>query len=86
MHKIVRNAVVKLLFLIQATALPVLAQERVTIAVVKDGPSSEDRLAALIEDELKLIIKADADISFKTDPTFDAQGDISRDKRAFSSE
>jgi outer membrane protein TolC len=57
--------------------ISLLARE-VTIAVVKDGPSSEEQLVPQIESELNRLVKDDATIRFKTDPSFDAGWDPDR--------
>jgi ABC-type uncharacterized transport system substrate-binding protein len=50
----------------------------ITVAVVKDGPSSEEQLVNKIESELNRLVKGDATIRFKTDPSFDAGWDQGR--------
>jgi hypothetical protein len=55
-----------------------LSAREITIAVVKDGPSSEEQLVNKIESELKRLVKDDATIRFKMDPSFDAGWDQGR--------
>jgi outer membrane protein TolC/ABC-type uncharacterized transport system substrate-binding protein len=55
-----------------------LNAREITIAVVKDGQSSEEQLVDKIEVELKRLVKEDATIIFKTDPSFDAEWDPQR--------
>ncbi len=72
---------VKFIFytLIFTTCMILSVQAReITIAVVKDGPSSEEQLVGKIESELKRLVKSDATIIFKTDPSFDAGWDPGR--------
>ncbi len=57
---------------------PGLSKEKVTIAVVRDGPSREDVYTELIEAELRRLVAEDAEVVFKTDPSFDAQWDLNR--------
>ena len=45
---------------------------------MKDGSSSEEQLVSKIESELKRLVKDDATIRFKTDPSFDAGWDQGR--------
>ncbi len=55
------------------------AQNRkITIAVIKDGSSSEESLIGLIDDELKKLTKGSIQVNFKTDPGFNAGWDINR--------
>ena len=55
------------------------AQNRkITIAIIKDGPSSEESLVGLIDDELKKLTKGSIQVNFKTDPGFNAGWDINR--------
>ncbi len=55
------------------------AQNRkITIAVIKDGPSSEESLIGLIDNELKKLTKGSIQVNFKTDPGFNAGWDLNR--------
>ena len=49
----------------------VLAKE-ITIAVVRDGPSSEDKLVPQIETELQRLVKGGVEVKLKSGAEFDA--------------
>jgi ABC-type uncharacterized transport system substrate-binding protein len=60
-----------ILFIVCILLLVGHAQNRkITIAVIKDGPSSEESLIGLIDDELKKLTKGSIQVNFKTDPGF----------------
>ena len=72
-----RKAFTGALMVMAAVALCGTVQARtVTIAVVRDGPSVEDSILPLIEEELGRL--ADADLVFKQAPEFDAGWDGAR--------
>ena len=65
-------ALVLLLLLGLPAAAPSASAAEVTIAVVRDGPGPEDRLAGLIEQELANHTPRGTAVRFKTDEAFDA--------------
>jgi len=68
------KAIVTALMLLSAVLLGSAAEARtVTIAVVRDGPSVEDALLPLVEEELGRL--TDAELIFKQAPEFDAGWD-----------
>ncbi len=68
-----------ILFIVCILLLVGHAQSRkITIAVIKDGPSSEESLIGLIDDELNKLTKGSIQVNFKTDPGFNAGWDINR--------
>jgi outer membrane protein TolC len=81
-HLLLFRACVSLVFLFPLTSSQGISQEepldlafgrRLTIAVVRDGPSPGDTLPRLIEDELRTLLGSSAaQITFKTAPEFDA--------------
>jgi outer membrane protein len=73
-HKSYLTTAITILFLGLMTS-QILAK-RMTIAVVKDGPSAEDKLIPLIEEELKLLAGKGTQVLFKETANFDAQWDL----------
>ena len=57
---------------------------KITIAVVKDGSSSEEQLVERIETELQRLVKTGTDIKFKAAPEFDAGWDVRQVKNVIN--
>jgi outer membrane protein len=56
---------------------PAVARPRVTIAIVRDGPSwYSDTLAALTRSELQALVRDEFDVVFNQGPAFDANWDV----------